>query len=47
MSGSFDSHFRMEADIWWDDVEEWIYHLGHINPEKIGASYAALFLDAF
>jgi hypothetical protein len=45
--GSFDSRFRMEQPDWWDDVEEWIYHLGHLEPGRAGISYAALFLDAW
>ena len=44
---SFDSRFRMEQLDWWDDVEEWIYHLGHLEPRRAGVSYAALFLDAW
>jgi Domain of unknown function (DUF4062) len=47
LSGSFDSHFRMEDGSWWDDVEEWIYHLGHIDPARARTSYATLFLDTF
>jgi hypothetical protein len=46
VSGSFDSHFRMETGTWWDDVEEWLYHFGHIAPGRAGIAYAALFLDA-
>jgi hypothetical protein len=47
ISGSFDSHFRMESPEWWDDVEEWIYHLGHTTPGQAGTSFAALFMDAY
>jgi Domain of unknown function (DUF4062)/ATPase family associated with various cellular activities (AAA) len=47
VSGSFDSRFRMEQPAWWDDAEEWIYHLGHVAPGRAGISYAALFLDAY
>ena len=47
VSGSFDSRFRMEKDAWWDDVEEWIYHLGHIARDQAGMAYATLFLDAY
>ena len=47
VSGSFDSHFRLEDDAWWDDAEEWIYHLGHIEPVRAGISFATLFLDAY
>lgn len=45
--GSFDSRFRMEHGTWWDDVEEWIYHLGHLKGAVPSRSYATLFLDAF
>jgi Domain of unknown function (DUF4062)/ATPase family associated with various cellular activities (AAA) len=44
---SFDSRFRMEQPDWWDDAEEWIYHLSHLKPGRSGISYAALFLDAW
>jgi hypothetical protein len=47
LMGSFDSRFRMEDGTWWDDVEEWIYHLGHLKDAAAGLSYATLFLDAF
>jgi hypothetical protein len=45
--GSFDSRFRMEQPDWWDNAEEWIYHLSHLKPGRAGISYAALFLDAW
>jgi hypothetical protein len=44
---SFDSRFRMEQSGWWDDAEEWIYHLSQIDPGRSGISYAVLFLDAW
>jgi Domain of unknown function (DUF4062) len=44
---SFDSRFRMEQPGWWDDAEEWIYHLSQIDPGRSGISYAMLFLDAW
>src|SRR6202000_1169593 len=44
---SFDSRFRLEQPDWWDDAEEWIYHLSHLKPGRSGISYAALFLDAW
>lgn len=47
VSGSFDSRFRMESGDWWDDVEEWIYHLGHMTPGEAGVSFATLFMDAY
>jgi hypothetical protein len=47
VSGSFDSRFRMEQPDWWDDAEEWIYHLSRVEPDRAGISYAALFLDAW
>jgi hypothetical protein len=47
VSGSFDSRFRLEDEAWWDDVEEWIYHLGHIAQNRAGIAYATLFLDAY
>jgi hypothetical protein len=47
ISGSFASRFRMEDPSWWDNVEEWLFHLGHINPEKAAPYYATVFLDAF
>jgi hypothetical protein len=55
VSESYDAHYRIEKGTWWDDVEEWIYHLSHIagesaQPEargKAGIAYAALFLDAY
>ncbi len=47
VSGSFDSRFRMESLTWWDDVGEWVYHLGHTTPGRAGISFATLFLDAY
>jgi Domain of unknown function (DUF4062)/AAA ATPase domain len=47
LMGSFDSRFRMEDDTWWEDVEEWIYHLAHLPARQADLAYAALFLDAF
>jgi hypothetical protein len=47
VSGSFDSRFRMEDEDWWDNVQEWIYHLGHIEPGQASVGYATLYLDAF
>ncbi len=46
VSGSFDSHFRMESGDWWDNVGEWIYHLGHTTPHQADISFATLFMDA-
>lgn len=47
VSGSFDSRFRMENDIWWERAEEWIYHFSHITPDRAGIAFATLFLDAY
>jgi hypothetical protein len=47
VSGSFDARFRMENDIWWERAEEWIYHFGHITPDRAGIAFATLFLDAY
>jgi len=47
VGGSFESHFRLEDEAWWDDAQEWFYHLGHIDPEKAGIRFATLFLDEF
>jgi tetratricopeptide (TPR) repeat protein len=47
VSGTFDSRFRMEDVSWWEDAEEWLYHLGRIEPGRATISYATLFLDAF
>ena len=47
ISGSFDSRFRMERQEWWEDVEQWIYHLGHTAPDQAGISFATLFMDAY
>jgi len=47
VGGSFESHFRLEDEAWWDDAQEWFYHLGHIDPAKAGISFATLFLDEF
>jgi len=47
VSGSFHTHFRMENPAWWDDVEQWIYHLGHTAPDRAGISFATLFMDAY
>jgi Domain of unknown function (DUF4062) len=46
VSGSFDSRFRMESSAWWDDVEQWIYHLGHTTPDQAGISFTTLIMDA-
>jgi hypothetical protein len=47
ISGSFDSRFRLERQEWWEDVEQWIYHLGHTAPGQAGISFATLFMDAY
>jgi hypothetical protein len=46
---SFDSRFRMERSGWWDDAEEWIYHLSQLKRgrRRSGISYAVVFLDAW
>jgi Domain of unknown function (DUF4062) len=47
VSGSFSEHFRMENGDWWDHAEEWIYHFGHMAPDRAGIAFAALFMDAY
>jgi Domain of unknown function (DUF4062) len=47
VSGSFENRFRMENEAWWDDVEEWLYHFGHVTPGQAAISFATLFLDAY
>jgi hypothetical protein len=47
VSGSFDDRFRMEDDIWWERAEEWIYHFGHITPDRAGIAFATLLFDAY
>jgi Domain of unknown function (DUF4062) len=47
VSGSFASRFRLENPAWWDDVEQWIYHLGHTTPDQAGVGFATLFMDAY
>jgi hypothetical protein len=47
VSGSFDSRSRMEQPDWWDDAEEWIYHVGHVTPGRAVIAFTALFLDAW
>jgi Domain of unknown function (DUF4062) len=42
-----DTRLELEDPAWWDDVEEWIYHLGQMDPAQATASYVTLFLDAF
>jgi hypothetical protein len=42
---AFDSHFQMEDETWWVNIEEWLYHLGHLKPGEAAASYTTLFLD--
>jgi Domain of unknown function (DUF4062) len=44
---SFSERFRMEDDLWWDDVEEWLYHLGDTESERASVSFATLFFNAF
>lgn len=47
VSASFDAHFRLEDESWWDDAQEWFYHLGHVAPGRAGVGYATLFLEEF
>jgi hypothetical protein len=42
-----DTRSRVEQDAWWDDAEEWIYHLGQTDPGQATGSYVTFFLDAF
>ena len=44
---SFSERFRMEDDLWWDNVEEWLYHLGDTESQRASVSFATLFFDAF
>src|SRR5580658_115713 len=47
VTGSYESHFRLEDEAWWDDAQEWFYHLGHIDPDRASICYATLFLEEF
>lgn len=44
---SFSERFRMEDDLWWENVEEWLYHLGDTESQRASVSFATLFFDAF